>query len=60
MNLSVWDFSGKEEHTSLRDFAYGKADAVIFCFTLAETSEALSKDSVAVKASVSMLSLINV
>ena len=34
--LSVWDLSAQDDHVSLRDFAYSKADGVIFCFTLAE------------------------
>jgi small GTP-binding protein len=36
VKLSVWDLSGKDEHKSLREFAYGKADAVFFCFSLAQ------------------------
>jgi GTPase SAR1 family protein len=36
VKLSVWDLSGKDEHKGLREFAYSKADAVIFCFSLAQ------------------------
>ena len=32
----MWDLSGKDEHKGLREFAYSKADAVIFCFSLAQ------------------------
>lgn len=35
VKLSVWDLSGKDEHKALREFAYSKADVVIFCFSLA-------------------------
>ena len=36
VKLSVWDLSGKDEHKALREFAYSKADVVIFCFSLAQ------------------------
>ena len=36
VKLSVWDLSGKDEHKGLREFAYSKADAVIYCFSLAQ------------------------
>ena len=36
IKLSVWDVSGSESHASLRKFAYSKADAIIFCFDLAD------------------------
>lgn len=36
VKLSVWDLSGKDQHRGLRDFVYSKADAVIFCFSLAQ------------------------
>jgi len=36
IKLSVWDVSGSEKHASLRKFAYSKADAIIFCFDLAD------------------------
>lgn len=36
ITLSVWDLSAQDDHISLREFAYSKADAVIYCFTLAD------------------------
>jgi small GTP-binding protein len=33
-NLEIWDLSGKDEHQSLRKFAYSKAQAIIICFSI--------------------------
>ena len=42
--LKVWDVSGKPEHQSLRQFAYSKADVVVFCFSLASSQIFDSQD----------------
>ncbi len=36
VSLSLRDLSGQDQHSEVRKWALSKADAIIFCFTLAD------------------------
>jgi GTPase SAR1 family protein len=57
VTLSVWDMSAEDEHIELREFAYSKSDAVIFCFTLADAQPPATEEK---KVALPQISLGNV
>eukprot|EP00347_Sterkiella_histriomuscorum_P021626 403333325 len=44
-SLEIWDLSGKDEHQSLRKFAYSKAQAIVICYSMMDSKSFKSVQS---------------
>ena len=44
-NLEIWDLSGKDEHQSLRKFAFSKAQVIVVCFSMMDNKSFKSVQS---------------